>query len=423
MRVICAPLTRGFEEASAGDLEVVLYGHSDRETRGSAGSGIPDKVRQRRLKPDTRAWDLLSLALAVVAADTGVRRDDSPDGWTRQIDLSVAVADPAFWTSQTALVNEQLRFLTTDLWNVEFIDGGLSPSPSPRTASPDEDCVSLLSGGLDSLVGALDLVTREKRRPYAVSQVSLGDKETQRRFASSIGGGLSHLQLNHNVRFSSDHETSQRARSIIFLTYGVLAATSLALYRDGQTVTLYMCENGFISINPPLTDGRLGALSTRTTHPFFLRLFQQLLDAAGLAVSIHNPYQFFTKGEMLEQCADQDFLVRNASQATSCGRFARNAYRHCGRCVPCLVRRAAIYAWGASDETTYVCGDLSRDGARTDDVRSAAMAVAQARSGAFDKWIATRLSTTLLGDVQPYRHTVERGVEELGAFLDHVGVK
>lgn len=30
-----------------------------------------------------------------------------------------------------------------------------------------------------------------------------------------------------------------------------------------------------------LTGARLGSLSTRTTHPIFIRQFQELLDAAG----------------------------------------------------------------------------------------------------------------------------------------------
>lgn len=108
-----------------------------------------------------------------------------------------------------------------------------------------------------------------------------------------------------------------------------------------------------------------------------------------------------------------------------CGRFARNGYRHCGRCVPCLVRRAAFQAWGEVDGTVYV-HDLSRDSddyVRFDDVRSAAMAVAQVRAEGLDAWMGTSLSAALLGNVAPYRATVERGLQELGTFLDGSGVK
>jgi 7-cyano-7-deazaguanine synthase in queuosine biosynthesis len=426
MRVVSAPLTHGFGRRASNDLEIVLYSQADRETRGAAGSGITDVIRRLKPKPDPRAWDLLSIALSVIAADTGVRRNESPDGWTRQIDLCVAVADPAFWTSQSQLIDQQFRFLTNDVWRCTFSDGGLLPAPPRSPTLPNEECVALLSGGLDSLVGVLDLVTREKRRPYVVSQVSQGDKETQASFAANIGGGLRHLQLNHNANCPGENERSQRARSLIFLAYGVLAATAVRQYHKGQTVTLYVCENGFISINTPLTTGRLGSLSTRTTHPFFLRLFQKLLDAAGLHVQVENPYQFRTKGEMLAQCADQDFLHRHARQATSCGRFARNGYKHCGRCTPCIVRRAAFQAWGETDRTVYVYRDLSRDSddyARFDDVRSMAMAIAQVREEGLDGWLGTNLSTALLGDVAPYRQTVERGLQELGSFFDAMGVR
>src|SRR2546425_1141086 len=83
-------------------------------TRRGGGSGIPDVTRRLKLLPVPRAWDLLSIALSVIAADISVRRDESEDGWTRQIELSVAVADTTFWTAQSGLVQELLRFLTND---------------------------------------------------------------------------------------------------------------------------------------------------------------------------------------------------------------------------------------------------------------------------------------------------------------------
>ncbi len=101
-----------------------------------------------------------------------------------------------------------------------------------------------------------------------------------------------------------------------------------------------------------------------------------------------NPYQFKTKGEMLIECADQDLLKAHAHISTSCGRFMRNGYRHCGRCVPCLIRRASFHAWGQPDRTDYVYADLAHDHldyARSDDVRSAAMALADVRDSGLDR--------------------------------------
>ncbi len=425
MRIVCAPEDHDFEVGVSGDLDIVLYGHTDRLDTGSVGATARNIIQHRKLQPAARAWDLLSIALSVIAADTGVRRDDSPDGWTRQLDLHVAVSDPAFWTTQSDLLVGQLQYLTTDIWTVAFLEGGVQPVPEKPPARPDPDCVVLLSGGLDSLAGTIDLVKTHGSKPYAVSQVSQGDKQKQSFFASNIGGGLAHLQLNHNTDCPGENERSQRARSFIFFAYGVLVATALKRCHDGEDVTLYVCENGFISINPPLTDARLGSLSTRTTHPVYIGLFQQLLDEAGLRVKLENPYQFQTKGEMLKGCADQAFLRKYAHTSTSCGRYARNGYKHCGRCLPCLIRRAAFHAWGVKDQTEYVYADLSRDDknhARYDDVRSAAMAVAAAKADGLSDWAGPALSATLLGDAAPYRAVVGRGLDELGVFLKTAGV-
>ena len=129
-------------------------------------------------------------------------------------------------------------------------------------------------------------------------------------------------------------------------------ASALKRYHDGEDVTLYVCENGFISINAPLTDARLGSLSTRTTHPVYMGHFQKLLSAADLRITLEIPYQFKTKGEMLAACSDQPFLRTVAHASTSCGRYARNGYKHCGRCLPCLIRRAAFHTWGVTTKPT-----------------------------------------------------------------------
>ena len=131
------------------------------------------------------------------------------------------------------------------------------------------------------------------------------------------------------------------------------------------------------------------------------------------------------KARCSHNARDQPFLQHQAHLATSCSRYGRYNYTHCGRCVPCIVRRAAFHYWGHRDRTDYKFRDLSRDNydnARFDDVRSAAMAVLQVRSGGLDSWIGTAINSTFLGDISPYRATVERGLAEIGAFLDDVGV-
>jgi 7-cyano-7-deazaguanine synthase in queuosine biosynthesis len=425
MKITCAPSDFDFANIDS-DLNVVLYGHADDPEYGSVGAALKTKIARSRFAPAARAWDLLSTALAIVSTDLAEHRDRSPDGWTREFDVTISVVDAQFWNANSGLLEQLLAFLTTDRWTLRFMEGGFIPAPERNPSFPDEDCVVLLSGGLDSYVGAIDLVSAG-RRPFAVSQIVRGDANKQASFATEIGGGLRHLQLNHNANLpDAENPPTQRARSIVFLTYGVFVATTLGRYHSGEDVTLYVCENGFIAINPPLTGCRLGSLSTRTAHPVVFSLIQQLLDAAGLRVRIVNPYRFKTKGEMLRECRDQALLEAHAYETTSCGRFKQFGYNHCGRCVPCLVRRAAFYSWKREDLTYYKYGNLALsdgDHAGFDDVRSALLGIAECGEVGIARWIGATLSSDLVSDKEELKRTVERGLEEMRALLTGLSVQ
>ncbi|WP_316205315.1 Qat anti-phage system QueC-like protein QatC [Bradyrhizobium sp. SZCCHNS3004] len=424
MKLLCAPAeVRRLNEKEF--LRVVLYGQAGADDRGSAGAAVRADIRRARLAPTRKAWDLLSIALSVMAADAAGRRNLSPDGWTREFDLEIAVAEPTLWNELADLVTDALAFLTTDRWRLRFIAGGAAPSPPAEHIRPPENAVVLLSGGLDSLSGAIDLAASGERL-VAISKTVRGDAEKQVEFASRIGTGLRHFQLNDNATVPGGDDTTQRARSIIFLAFGVLVATALRPYNSGGALPLYVCENGFIAVNPPLTGSRVGSLSTRTAHPYFLTLMQDILDAASIGVKIRTPYATKTKGEMLRECADQLLLRKLAGRSTSCGRFQRFNYRHCGRCVPCQVRRAAFLAWGEDDPTEYVYEDLGRDDpdyAGFDDVRSVGMALAAVKDGDFEQWLGSALSWPRLDQREALKDMLSRGLAELGTLHAHYGVK
>jgi len=426
MKLLCAPAKENYPGRDF-DLRVDLFSNSGFKSRGHIGSLIAERMRRAKLNPSARAWDLLSLVLAVVAADHAHHRNESPDGWTRQIDITVAVCDPAFWNTQSALLRYLLGFLTTDVWNVEFVGKGFVPAPHPSPPASPEDCVVLISGGLDSLIGAIDL-TVAGRTPLAVSHIVRGDREKQGIFANRIlPKALRLIQLNHNVTVPHpETPPSQRSRSLVFLAYGVLAATTLDRYKASPPLTLFVCENGFITVNPPLTGSRIGSLSTRTTHPVVLSLFQELLNGAGLAVKLSNPYQLQTKGEMLVGCANQTLLDELAAMSTSCGRFKQFGYTHCGRCVPCLIRRAAFLHADRPDKTKYKYQSLSINSAqrmRFDDVRSAKMAIEQERKVGVERWLGATLASPRITQAPAIRDMIKRGLAELDAFLTQQQVK
>lgn len=424
MKLICGPDMLAIPQQE-DVLQVILYGQAARSDQGSAGATAKYDILRQKMDAAPRAWDLLSIALSVVTADHASLRDRSPDGWTREFELTVAVSEPEFWSTQSSAIEAALAFLTTDRWQFMFIAGGMVPAQPQKLHRPDEDCIVLLSGGLDSLVGLIDLV-EEGARPLALSQVVRGDAEKQAEFAHKIGGGIRHLQLNHNAHAPGTEEASQRARSLIFIAFGVLAATTLARYDRGDIVPFYVCENGFIALNPPLTGARIGSLSTRTAHPEFLTRIQGILDASGLRVRIDNPYRLKTKGEMMLGCLDQELLKEEAARSTSCGRFQRFNYHHCGRCVPCQVRRAAFLTWQHPDATNYIYEELGKadsDHAGFDDVRAAAMAIAEVADAGLDNWLGSALSMPNIGDVSGLRTLVERGLAELAILHEAYGVQ
>lgn len=435
MKILAAPSNFDFKQSKA-DLNVIIFGSAKINGQGSSSVAVklsPDSkrtatiieyIKKKELSPSPKAWDFLAIALAVVSADLAGHRRLSPDGWTRQFEMEVAVSDCDFWEKNTQLINQLLAFLTTDIWSFKFVGGGYSYSAEGETKYLKENCVALLSGGVDSLIGAIDLVTKGEN-PIAVSQVVRGDAIKQSEFARALG--LNSFQVNHNTKVpTAERPPSQRSRSIIFLAYGIFVATTLEKFSKGESIPLYVCENGFISINPPLTPARIGSLSTRTTHPVVFSLLQDILDNAGLNIKIINPYKFKTKGEMLDECLDQTILKELVPQATSCGRFGTYNYKHCGRCVPCLVRRAAFNRWGISDTTQYKYDNLSLDDDKHsgfDDVRSMRAGVNECNELGTERWLGASLSSSRIYEKEKLKKMISSSMTELDDFMQKNKIK
>ncbi|MFX6330593.1 hypothetical protein ABTF76_20280, partial [Acinetobacter baumannii] len=84
------------------------------------GTSLIDEIRRAGLAPGISSWDFLSLALAVNAADHAVERGVSADGWTRIIELEVALYEPQPFEQLKREIEQALRFLTGDFWHLCF---------------------------------------------------------------------------------------------------------------------------------------------------------------------------------------------------------------------------------------------------------------------------------------------------------------
>lgn len=425
MKIVSSPSLDHLNSLNDSMEKLFLYGRSDSENIFSCGAAIKELITKEKLLPHPLAWDFMSIALTVLSADFLVKRNESPDGWTREIEIDVAVSNTTIWNSQKALVENMLGFLTTDIWKVSFSNNGYNHSlrNNEEEIKINSDCITLLSGGMDSLIGLIDL-NNSGKNPLVISQTVSGDKSNQQTFTKAVNASLKHLQLNHNI--SCRGENSTRSRSIIFLAYGILAGSCLENYKNGQKIKQYICENGLISLNIPLTKTRVGSLSTRTTNPIYINYLQTLLNNLRLNFTIENPYQFKTKGEMCVECKDQVLLKKLAKSSTSCGRFARYGFTQCGRCFPCLIRRASFKQWKVQDRTGYFYKNLGikdHNHAGFDDVRSAAIAILDSDSSGFDSWIGPALSNPVFkNQKKEYEDIVKRGLNELKTLLRYYKV-
>lgn len=379
-------------------IPVLMYG-SRPPARGTCSIGGPVRAAVRRLgAPVSRAgFDLLTIAMAVTAADTFVDKAEADDGWARNLRLFIPIADPQLWQPAVPLLQKALHFLSGDLWEIVLLPDGprqlTSQNRGHITVMAGHDCVSLFSGGMDSGIGALNLLA-DGRRPLLISHAYRGDSEKQTLVRGYLPVEVSRFAAVANpVSFTGKKtDVQMRTRSFNFLAYGVLVGATLAQLRvTGRPTELFVPENGLIALNPPMTARRIGALSTRTTHPYFLALFQKILDTVDLPVRVENPYAFKTKGEMLSECLDQESLSILVSETVSCGKWKRT-HQQCGKCVPCIIRRASFHAARIPDCTRYhVKGaDLAsviRDANARDDLMAMTLAARKLPTEDVAKWV------------------------------------
>jgi len=417
MNIICSSVDALPASLPSGARAFTFLESSSQPVVGRIAHGWRRELEKAGYAPSTPVWDFVLFCFAVCAADIAVLRKKSADGWTRQIELDITLSDPAPWEKNRRIAENMLRVLTGDFWTLRFIEGGPTPPKGQRRLC-DRDCIALLSGGLDSLIGGIDAVA-QGRKPIFVSHLAFEDSARQVTYARTLGGADWHQQWSHRIVFEGEKETSTRARSMAFYGLAVLATSLLSTKKP----EILVAENGFISLNPPLLPGRMASLSTRTTHPLFMHMLQELLEGIGIEASLLMPYRFKTKGEMLRECANQTVLETYACDTTSCGRFRTYNRTHCGRCVPCMVRKAAIHHWGRADTTNYKFSSLSSSGKTSaDDPMAVACAVLSAEQRGVDSFLGATLSFAPQTDRQHYRRVIEQGLSELAVLLRADGV-
>lgn len=379
------------------------------------------------------ALDLLYISLFVFAVDRTISRESGDDCWQREIVLKLPVLEIKKWNKCQEQLERMLEYLSGDKWSVEFRSRDLTEKEITYKNKIEEqkedkltaDKLCMFSGGLDSFIGLVDLLEEKKEDVLLVSH---------------YGGGKGVLEYQEVLReaiireygisdrcFSSFYasaikgvEDTTRTRSFMFFSHAIALASCMP-----NAVDLIIPENGLISLNIPLTNSRLGSSSTRTTHPYYMKMLQELLRELGIRITIKNPYQFKTKGEMMRECKNTTLLQALVGNTMSCshpdvGRMqGLSETRHCGYCLPCVIRRAAILASGFEDTSNY--GDKDFEEGETAKVNLRSYQLGLKRYDAKKAFLMIQQSGPLEEKLDEYASLYRRGMEELRRVLEPYG--
>lgn len=382
------------------------------------------------------ALDMLYLSLFVFGADRLILRDSGKDAWSRDIELHVPVLAYEKWINLKDSVENMLNFLTGDHWIIDFrsrayVDKEIRARKRwerVKDYNSDVSKVCMLSGGLDSCIGAIDLLSLQenKKEILFVSHYGggKGTKEYQdalkEEFIRFYGIRKGQIIQNHASVMDGEEDTT-RSRSFMFFAHAIAYASAM-----NKSIELIIPENGLISLNIPLAHTRLGSSSTRTTHPYYMKMLQKLILDLGLDISIINPFQFKTKGEMILECKNRDFLQTVLKHTMSCshpdnGRNRGMKYTmHCGYCLPCTIRKAAILRGNLEDTSKYYDNSYSLLPVSRQAMRTYRYALAN-----FDEntaFLKIQSSGQISEKVEEYADLYVRGMKELKQYLESVNV-
>lgn len=338
----------------------------NRDSMSTLYSSLPSVwYHMGKLSIDPLYEDLYIIALSVYGLDKRVSRNRFADCWTRDIHVSIPVLRFETWSGTERKWENMLSFLTGDYWHIMFrpTDAVCSYHSQKSRIFIDVsncDCVSLFSGGLDSFCGGIKLLDsgkspcllghneypklRIKQENFVTSFREFYPKQYSK-FIGFTAGARAPYSFIHNDKLSGTENTS-RGRSLLFLSFALTIAGIM-----GEKTPVYIPENGFIGINVALTSSRMGSCSTRTTHPYFLKEFNAILQIVGIKNPIENMFAYKSKREIVRMVKDKKAFINGFKDTISCShpcqsRYNRNGSRkypiNCGYCYPCLVRKASL---------------------------------------------------------------------------------
>jgi 7-cyano-7-deazaguanine synthase in queuosine biosynthesis len=306
-------------------------------------SGLPHQLTDRQL-------DWMEILGYLFGIDLVCERGPGDLFWARRVEAWLPVRDPDYWAAHAIPIQEIFGGLTSDQLTIRF-EPDEEPSDPPRqgpAAFPNHDGVALISGGIDSFVGAAELL-RGGESALLLSHLGSGATNTAQKHVEAKlrewDPDLNRIRLGAGRSQESPlpgPEPSQRSRTFLFVGAACLIAAA------GGSNRVFLNENGVMAVHLPLTAARIGSLSTRTASPPLLARMENLAsDVLGADLSVRNSLVSMTKPEVVEMAAQARYA--DALESTvSCWSIGRTR-EHCGICPPCLMRRISCLSHGVDD--------------------------------------------------------------------------
>ncbi len=316
-----------------------------------------------------RLVDYLRIASSIYVVDRLVKRrpKSGMKKLSRTIGLKIEVLDRDFWNNSAVrdAIHEAVEFVSGDFWDVEFVTDRTSFYRCRRLLANayegQSPLICLYSGGLDSVAGLAARIAQCPGRPMI--PVTVWHQPRQRHlvrgqlasFGSRFNARIDSLVVKVAMKWSSKcersrEERSQRCRAFLFATLGAVAA----IMHGQQVVEVF--ESGIGAINLPLMSGMIGAKTTKSAHPKFLRLMSRLSSLiSGNDVEFCLPFHAHTKGELVCSLRGSG-LEQLANMSASCIHFPQRHCRQkqCGICPACIFRRQALMSAGVTEpENAY----------------------------------------------------------------------
>lgn len=289
--------------------------------------------------------DFINIGVATFIADKGIERSINSKRYNvREIEITIPVIKKEKWIENKNILEKLVGFLTYDSIFYDFKDyDNIKKFYKDERFSIDSDCVSLLSGGLDSFGGSQYLI-QNNHNPIFVS-IEQGSMEN---LLNNVYSSMESKYRNNkfifkllpnikNIKGISNLESTQFSRSFMYLSFATAVANEFNIQK------VYIPETGIIATQIGLKDSRF---VTRTVNPKFLFLYNKLINNLFIdwKLKLINPFSYLTKKEIIN-----NYLLekeKNVYETISCSkkRHSIENFHNCGICIQCLIRNISLRA-------------------------------------------------------------------------------